>query len=87
MRISGIRVQGLFDTFDHTIPMNLQSRITLIHGPNGIGKTRILKLLAALFSKSYRNLDKVPFQRLEIDFDDHRQGASDRFGIQERDIA
>ncbi len=39
MRIAQISITGLFGVFDHVIPLNLDDRITIIHAPNGYGKT------------------------------------------------
>lgn len=71
MRITQISVTKLFGTFNHTITLNLDDRITLIHGPNGVGKTTILKLVDALFNKLGDELRNIPFQELTILFDDN----------------
>ena len=69
-RIKQISVTNLFGVFNHTIPLHLDDRITIIHGPNGFGKTAILRLLSDLFNKSDRALRIIPFSELHIDFDD-----------------
>lgn len=46
-RIKEIKVEKLFDTFDHTIKLNDEG-ITLLHGENGFGKTTILRMIEAL---------------------------------------
>ncbi|WP_242038138.1 AAA family ATPase [Tolypothrix sp. FACHB-123] len=56
MRIQQISVNGLFGLFDHVIPLNMDERITIIHGPNGFGKTAILKILNAFFNNRYSEL-------------------------------
>jgi predicted ATP-binding protein involved in virulence len=48
-------------------------RITIIHGPNGFGKTTILELLRATFPLHISKLLKIPFSRFEIDFDQSRK--------------
>ena len=45
MRITNISVKGLFGMFDHEIPLNQESRITIVHGPNGVGKTILIHLI------------------------------------------
>jgi predicted ATP-binding protein involved in virulence len=70
MRIRKIIVKDLFGIFDHEIPMKLEEHITIIHGPNGYGKTIILKLLNALFNYRYRIISNIPFKELSIEFDD-----------------
>ena len=70
MRITKISVKGLFGMFDHEIPLNQESRITIVHGPNGVGKTVFLRLVHALFSCNYDYvLDEVPFDEIRIDFE------------------
>ncbi len=69
-RIRQISVTNLFGIFNHTIPLNTDNRITIIHGPNGFGKTMMLKLLHALFSQSNRLLQTIPFDEFRVDFED-----------------
>ncbi len=69
MRITGISIKGLFGSFDHTIPLK-PDRITIIHGPNGLGKTILLQIVLGLFKRRYAKLMEIPFQSLEIKFDD-----------------
>ncbi len=69
-RIKRISVTNLFGIFNHTIPLHLEDRITIIHGPNGFGKTMILKLLDALFSRNGQPAMAMPFDEFRVDFDD-----------------
>src|SRR5580704_1805059 len=69
MRISEISVRGLFGVFDHVIPMNMVDRITIIHGPNGFGKTAILRLMDGLFNTRYFELKTIPFKEFAVKFD------------------
>ena len=55
MRIENISVRGLFDRFDHDIPLDTRERIAIIYGPNGFGKTMILTN-RALFNSPIRAL-------------------------------
>ena len=71
MRIIEISVTKLFGIFDHTIPLNLDDRITIIHGDNGFGKTIILKMLYGLFNQRYSELLNIPFQKFQVKFDDN----------------
>jgi predicted ATP-binding protein involved in virulence len=70
MRIKKITVKDLFGMFCHEIPLNMDDHITIIHGPNGIGKTILLKMLNALFKSSYEEFRSIPFSELSVDFDD-----------------
>ncbi len=68
MQIQKISVTGLFGIFDHVIPLNTEEGITIIHGPNGFGKTTILKLMYDLFSHQNDTLHKIPFHDFRVDF-------------------
>jgi hypothetical protein len=70
MRIKQISVSGLFGIFDHVIPLNMDERITVIHGPNGFGKTAMLRILNGFFNSQYSELQTIPFSKFCIEFDD-----------------
>src|SRR5712691_11113500 len=69
-RINRISITNLFGMFDYDIPLNMNERITIIHGPNGFGKTSILRLLNELFHKSSTALKTIPFNELRVELDD-----------------
>jgi ABC-type transport system involved in cytochrome c biogenesis ATPase subunit len=50
--------------------MNLGERVTIIHGPNGYGKTTVLRLLDGLASGRYSDVRRIPFRDFEVNFDD-----------------
>ena len=70
MRITKISVTGLFGMFDHEIPLNQESRITIIHGPNGVGKTVLMRMVHGLFNYEYEYIASIPFELLRLVFDD-----------------
>ena len=70
MRISEIAVHGLFARFDHEIELNPHERITIMLGPNGFGKTMILRIINVLFNLSPRSLGRMPFEEFHVIFDD-----------------
>ena len=68
MRITKISVKGLFGMFDHEIPLNQESRITIVHGPNGVGKTVLDADGAwAVSAISIYEIGRIPFEELRID--------------------
>ena len=69
MRITGIKVNKLFGRFDHNVELHTADRITIIYGPNGFGKTVLLKLLDGLFNRRYDYLYSTKFECLEVQFD------------------
>lgn len=70
MQITEFHIRQLFGLFDHQISFKTKDRITIIHGPNGVGKTTVLKLLLALFSRKISQLRVTPFDSIEVIFDD-----------------
>jgi predicted ATP-binding protein involved in virulence len=70
MKLKKIIVRNLFGIFDHEIPLNLDNHITIIHGPNGFGKTILLTMLNALFTSDYQKLRSIPFTELSLHFTD-----------------
>ena len=70
MRITKISVTNLFGIFNHEIPLNTSDRITIIHAPNGFGKTILLRMINLLFHSRYSKLHAIPFAELRLDFDD-----------------
>jgi predicted ATP-binding protein involved in virulence len=73
MRITKIFVEKLFGVFDHEIRLNIADRITIIHAPNGYGKTVILKMLNGLFNATYSDLRTIPYKSFNVEFDDGRR--------------
>ncbi len=71
MQIREIRVQGLFGRFTHEIAFEPDDRIKIIYGPNGVGKTVTLRIINDLFNRSLLSLLRIPFQRIEVTFDNN----------------
>jgi predicted ATP-binding protein involved in virulence len=69
MRITQVSVEGLFGIFNHVIRLNTEERITIIHGPNGFGKTTVLKMLNGLFNSRYSVFNNTPFNRFSVNLD------------------
>ena len=70
MRINKISVTKLFGIFNHPVSLNMEDRITIIHSPNGFGKTALLRLINDFFNSPYSELRTIPFEEFRIDFDD-----------------
>lgn len=70
LRVTRIRVQELFDCYSHEVPLHLDERVTIIHGPNGVGKTVLLRLTDALLGGHYARFSNVPFSLFEIELSD-----------------
>ena len=70
MKIQEFRIYQLFGYLNPRIPLNSQESITIIHGPNGCGKTTILRLIQALFKADIGYLRRIPFESIEVVFDE-----------------
>ena len=70
MRISQITVSGLFNFFNHDLAFKSGEPVTIMIGPNGFGKTMILRLINALFNLPIQTLSHFPFKTLVVTFDD-----------------
>ena len=69
MRITRIVVNGLFDRFDHDLIFK-DEQIAIMIGPNGFGKTWILRILNAILSRALNTLLPMPFRQVLLYFDD-----------------
>lgn len=70
LRISGVQVEGLFDRFDHQVDLKSDDRVTILHGPNGVGKTMLLRMVNDLLLGKYRLFRQIPFRRFALTFTD-----------------
>ena len=69
-RLKRVEVDGLFGIYRHCIDLALDDRVTLLHGPNGVGKTTVLKMVDALLTGKVSYFRRVPFARLMLGFHD-----------------
>jgi predicted ATP-binding protein involved in virulence len=72
MRIKTVSINGLFGMFNHHIPMNHDQKTTIIYGPNGFGKTTVLKVLNGVMNGKFYEVRNIPFSTFTIEFDDGR---------------
>ncbi|MFH8260620.1 AAA family ATPase [Streptomyces roseolus] len=70
MTLQYITVKKLFGELDHQIPIHSDAGLTLLHGPNGVGKTSILRAIDSLFNHRFSRLRSMPIQELEVGFSD-----------------
>lgn len=75
--ITNFKVNGLFGQFDYELDFtNIDGeKIKFLTGPNGYGKTTILSMISALFSRNtmdYKVFVETPFVVIEVQFDGAR---------------
>ncbi len=54
--------------FNHKILLNKEDRITIIHSPNGFGKTAILRLIHTIFSGNHSEIAHISYKKIAIKF-------------------
>lgn len=57
-------ILDLYGLYDHKIKINNEENTVIVHGPNGVGKTALLKSIKYLFAKNFEELSKIPFSRI-----------------------
>lgn len=67
-RIERIEVKGLFGLYDHVIDLKLADRVTILHGPNGVGKTVLFRMLRALLAGALQEIAQFPFTSFRVVF-------------------
>jgi len=70
MKLQNIKITGLFGTFNHEIELNNSSRITILIGENGLGKTVLLEMIEAFFTRKYSYFNSIAFDKIIFEFDD-----------------
>lgn len=68
LKLKGVDVEGLFGIYDHRIDLNVADRVTILHGPNGVGKTSILRMIDALLRNDLSWFRSIPFSRFNLRF-------------------
>lgn len=67
IRIVSVNVIGLFGNYDHNIELR-KDGLTIIHGPNGVGKTTVLRLIRATLEADLPVLMQIVFDSIAIGF-------------------
>ncbi|MFF5435313.1 AAA family ATPase [Streptomyces griseofuscus] len=69
--LTEIRVKRLLGRFDHKIAFPRQDEFIILHGPNGVGKTKVLELIHALSEPlQVHKIARIPFGSAELAYSD-----------------
>lgn len=76
MQLATFAVQGLFGRHNHVIHFPTSSEddskpsVVILHGPNGIGKTTVLKMVSGVMAMDFSTFRAVPFSEAHLTFND-----------------
>ena len=76
MQLKMMIVDGLFGQYKHTVPFpvrdedNPDPSLTLLCGENGVGKTRLLRMLNGFMTLNFTPFREVPFKSAALTFSD-----------------
>lgn len=68
-RLQSVSVRGLFGYVDHRVDLSVHAP-TVVTGPNGTGKTHVLRLIDATLNGDALHLLQATFRELELVFED-----------------
>lgn len=69
--LTKFHIKNLFDLYSYDIDFDLShSKVRFITGPNGYGKTTILKILSFVYTGEWQKLIVIPFENVCLEFDD-----------------
>jgi predicted ATP-binding protein involved in virulence len=71
MKLKKLKIEGLFDRFNYDILLDNEEGVTIITGPNGYGKTKILNIINSFFNEKFDYFQKLIFKRIEMHFEDN----------------
>lgn len=83
--VKKIQIGGLFDLYDYEIDFNNDPNILILTGPNGFGKTSILNIINHFCAGDLWYFYFLPFDIINIDFDDDISFELKRIKLEERD--
>jgi ABC-type transport system involved in cytochrome c biogenesis ATPase subunit len=73
-QIRTFAIEGLFQrSIVHKIEFSQNSPVTILSGPNGVGKTHILRLIYAILGGDTFTILEIPYHRVEMDFSDGKK--------------
>ncbi len=80
--LTRIKIEKLFDLFDYDIELKPEG-ITILTGPNGYGKTTILKILNSFASENKEIFISLAFKKITLSFSDREDFLLDQLQLNE----
>ena len=70
MKITKVSVEDLFYSYSYSIDFKTDTPVSIIHAPNGYGKTTIFTLIRDVLDLNIKGLYKIPFKSFSIHLSD-----------------
>ena len=67
--IKSIQIEKLFGRFDYTIPITVNG-ITILTGPNGFGKSTVLRIISAISNGNLNYFNNLDFYNITVFFEE-----------------
>lgn len=68
--ISNVKIRGLHDLYSYDLTFNSENKVNIITGPNGYGKTTILKIISHLLECKFWYFYFIQFNNIIVSFKD-----------------
>jgi ABC-type ATPase involved in cell division len=78
--LTRVEVSQLLGRFDHSFDFAEEQEFLILHGPNGIGKTKLLELISSTFSLNVARIAEIPFSAARFEFSDGNVVQLERTG-------
>lgn len=79
--LSEYSIKNLYGLYNHSLKFNEGESIAILHGPNGVGKTALLRSVNYLFNSDFSSLSKIPFGSLYAKLSDNTEIFVTRTGV------
>lgn len=85
-RLVEFSVENLYGLYNHSIKFDQTESVAILHGPNGVGKTALLKCIDYLLSCNFSELRKVPYSKINATLSNNVQFKLTRVGVGINDL-
>jgi predicted ATP-binding protein involved in virulence len=80
-RLLTFEIMELYGLYNHKLTLDNEESITIVHGPNGVGKTALLKSIHYLFTSDFESLSKIPFSQISATLSKNIEIHAKRIGV------
>lgn len=86
VKLVEFEISDLYGLYTHRIGLESPESISIIHGPNGVGKTAFLKSIYNLFNCEFGLLSKISFSQISAKISDGTEILVKRSGVSSEEL-